>query len=175
MIKDKLELDYVDKCLKKISKRNLSKNVELWMYFKILYETGLRPVTLERPDKWRKINQLFYEVETAKTGATRMIAVDPIPHAFRASIDDRVPYFYRKHYWEARRFYIENCPCANIWIGNKRVELYLFRYVYAQKLYQKTKDIKKVMARMGWRSEKTARKYTSAVFHTNQYTIPFRD
>lgn len=128
-------------------------------YLLLLYNTGLRPV--EALDKTRAISHNNDNIifQPSKNNNQRTILITDIPEPFfYYYFSDGLAYNSYK-YRNYLRLYKNISSNYNLYVKDKRLELYLFRYNFIYNYHQANSLINDLKLTMGWTTETMANKY----------------
>jgi len=129
-------------------------------YFYDLYSTGCRPSELLQIHRWSYKNGVYY-LNTLKTEAQRMINPSQLTVDFKDCVISQTAPYSGLTYDQLILDFRKAVSRKEIFVGNRRAELYLFRYNRARQLYTDTQNMGIVMQFFGWYSSTIASNYVT--------------
>lgn len=134
-------------------------NVLSFDYFTNLYTTGCRPLELLNNSLWSLLDDGNYMLQPLKNNLPRYIDTTQLTFYFRKSLQADNPLYapltYRRLRDRFNQFYQFYKPT----VGNKDVELYLFRYRYVRGLKLAGLTDAEIVDMMGWTSSSVLNGY----------------
>ena len=130
-------------------------------YFQFLYATGCRPEEPLDISRFYKISPTIIEFVPLKNNNHRRLYISELPIQFTAALEDNRQ-FYDSYRRRQLNFIMNKLIGLNkVYVDNKEVGLYLFRYNYVKQLFESGFNYDDITIIMGWHSVDMAFKYVS--------------
>jgi len=141
-------------------------NVYMTDYFSLLYSTGCRSSEPLKHTNWGINNSGQITLKPFKGNNTRIFEVQEIPSNFVLALQSNKPYF--DFYSVAKFRYVFNkfATIQQIFVENKPMELYIFRYNRVKQLRQQGYSKQDIQTYFGWTNSGIVDEYLNADLYT---------
>lgn len=132
-------------------------------YIRLLSATGLRPVEALDLNCIVAINHDHIVFKPHKNNNTRVIPILDIPETFLNYYLNLSVAIQQYHYRRYLREYKHLKNYGMLFVSNKPLELYFFRYHFIKKLSMEGKTVPEITAIIGWTNEAMCERYINRI------------
>jgi integrase len=118
-----------------------------------LYYTGCRPIEVLEINRWSVLDATHFQLATAKGNYPRTIEKSAVYSTFAAAIEDGYVTYWLASIRQFRYAFNSIYEYAGATIGDKEVELYLYRHRMFKLLYEESYTIPQITDIMGEHSD----------------------
>ena len=161
-----LTVEEIDNNLRHIIERARDEYPPIIPVFEIMYYKGVRAQEATNLERWYFINPYTVILSPLKYNDKRTFDKDELPTSFLDYLKSypQIPYFF--NYDRTNYLFNQFSLYSQIYIGDKKSTLYLFRHNFVKKLVAEGKTDTQIQQILGERQLRSAQTYINSVFST---------
>ncbi len=158
-----------DKCLLAISEASRRGDTDSYLFFLLLYRTGLRGNECLSTANWVLTQDERILIPSNKRGNPKLIQQALIPSPILAFIKSGKVWNFLGSLTTYQRTFLRYSGLVNCYVGGKRITLHTFRHVWIKDKVNQGADFAEINASLGIRKSSTTLQYIIKKYKTEAY------